>query len=110
MSTAILNPLSPQAAKAPRTTPIRVAIVGCGAVTKSNLLPVIAGHDQISLTALVDRDAARAQSLADSYGVSRVLTDLAALDAKDVDAVVLATPPAHHAPATLDLTSRGIHV
>ncbi|HUF46196.1 MAG TPA: NAD-dependent epimerase/dehydratase family protein, partial [Vicinamibacterales bacterium] len=32
------------------------------------------------------------------------------LERQDIDAVVLATPPAHHAPATLDLVARGFHV
>ncbi|MEO7192526.1 MAG: NAD-dependent epimerase/dehydratase family protein [Vicinamibacterales bacterium] len=88
---------------------LRVAVVGCGAVTRANLMPVLAGHDGLTVAALVDRDAARAQALASSYGVSRVVTDLnSVLD--DVDAVVLATPPAHHAPATIDLAARGKHV
>ena len=73
-------------------------------------MPVLAGHDRLRVTALVDRDEARARQLARAYNVSRVLSDLDALHASDVDGVVLATPPAHHAPATIALVSRGIHV
>lgn len=89
---------------------IRLAVIGCGAVTRNSLLPVLAGHDRIEVVALVDRSLARARELADAYGVARVLDDAAALTAAEVDAVVLATPPAHHAPATLELLQRGLHV
>ena len=61
------------------TQPPRLALVGCGAVAKANLLPVLAGHDGITLPT-------------------------------DVDGVILATPPAHHAPATITLVERGLHV
>ncbi|MCC7009101.1 MAG: Gfo/Idh/MocA family oxidoreductase [Acidobacteria bacterium] len=98
---------------APRTgsgpTPLRLAVVGCGAVAKANLLPVLAGHDAVRLAVLVDRDLGRARELASSYGIGRTATDLDAV-VDDVDAVVLATPPAHHAPATQALAARGKHV
>lgn len=95
---------------AERPKPFRVAVVGCGAVTKASLLPVLAGHDEIAVAALIDRDRTRAVELAEAYGISTTLTDTAALDRGSVDGVVLATPPAHHAPATLELIARGFHV
>jgi predicted dehydrogenase/nucleoside-diphosphate-sugar epimerase len=88
----------------------RIAVVGCGAVARENLLPVLAGHDGLVLTTLVDRDEARARGLARAYSVGSVLTDLDGLTKDVVDAVVLATPPAHHAPATIALAGRGLHV
>jgi predicted dehydrogenase/nucleoside-diphosphate-sugar epimerase len=88
---------------------LRVAVIGCGAVTRANLMPVLAGHDGLSVVALVDRSRARAEELASAYGVARVDTEMdAVLD--EVDAVVLATPPAHHAPATRAVAARGKHV
>jgi 1,5-anhydro-D-fructose reductase (1,5-anhydro-D-mannitol-forming) len=51
----------------------------------------------------------RAETLAQSYAIPRPVRDLdAVLD--DIDGVVLATPPAHHAPATMALAARGKHV
>lgn len=88
----------------------RVAVVGCGAVTRASLLPVLAGHDRIEVVALVDRDVDRARGLAASYGVPRASSALDGFDEMKLDGVVLATPPAHHAPATLDLLARGHHV
>src|SRR5262245_27250090 len=81
---------------------LRLVVVGCGAVTRNSLLPVLAGHDQIELVALVDRDLARARELADAYGISRVHDDARRVEPSEADAAVVATPPAHHAPATLD--------
>lgn len=92
----------------PRT--LRLAIVGCGAVTKSNLMPVAAGHDRFTVTAVVDRHEGRARELAEAYNVPRVLTDMDQLNRSDIDAVVLATPPAHHAPATIALAGKGFHL
>jgi predicted dehydrogenase/nucleoside-diphosphate-sugar epimerase len=92
-----------------RSGPLRIAVIGCGAVTRANLMPVLAGHNGVSVAALVDRDRHRAAELAAAYGVSRVETDMdAALT--DVDAVILATPPAHHAPATRAAAQAGKHV
>ena len=95
-----------------KTTPdsrLRVAVVGCGAVTQANLMPVLAGHDGLDVRALVDRHEPRARDLANAYSVARTASDLDAI-VDDVDAVVLATPPAHHAPATIALAGRGKHV
>lgn len=89
---------------------LRVALVGCGAVARESLLPVLAGHESVRLGPLVDRDERRARDLADAYGVADVLTDMNALNRNVVDAVVLATPPSHHAPATLALVAKGLHV
>ena len=79
-------------------------------MTKNNHLPILAGHDQIALTTLVDLDEGRARELARAYSIPNVLTSLDALTTDTIDAVLLATPPAHHAPATIALAARGIHV
>lgn len=93
-----------------RDSRLRVGLVGCGAVATASLLPVLAGHEGVVLGPLVDRDERRARELADAYGVGTVFTDMDRLTRDVVDAVILATPPAHHAPATLSLVGRGLHV
>lgn len=85
-------------------------MIGCGAVTRSSLLPVLAGHDRIDVVCLIDRDLHRARELADLYGLTTVHDDMGAVSPAEVDGVVLATPPTHHAPATLELVRRGVHV
>lgn len=94
----------------PPPSPFRIAVVGIGAVARESLLPVLAGHPGVVLGPLVDRDERRAREMAAAYGVSAVLTDMSALTTSMVDGVILATPPAHHAAATIALASKGLHV
>jgi predicted dehydrogenase/nucleoside-diphosphate-sugar epimerase len=91
-------------------TPVRIAIVGCGAIAEQMHLPVLAGHERFELTALVDRDVDRARRFAQAYGVPHVFGDSEHLNSDLIDAAVLATPPSHHAPGSIELMRRGIHV
>src|ERR1043166_7433838 len=89
---------------------LRVALIGCGAISQSLHLPVLAGHESIRLAALVDRAIGRAEQLARGYGVPLVVADAADLSSDGIDAAIIATPAAHHAPCAIDLMRRGIHV
>jgi predicted dehydrogenase/nucleoside-diphosphate-sugar epimerase len=89
---------------------VRIALIGCGAISQSLHLPVLAGHEGVRLVALVDRAVDRAERLAKGYGVPLVLADASQLSSSDIDAAIIATPPAHHAPGAIDLMRRGIHV
>src|SRR5262249_21619414 len=94
----------------PPDRPGRVALIGCRALAKALPMPVLAGHEQVVLAALVDRDVKRAGELAKGYAVGTVLADAAELPAGSIDAAIVATPPSHHAPCTIELLRRGIHV
>lgn len=89
--------------------PLRLGIVGCGAVVEQFHLPASLITPQVKVTALVDRDLARARALADQFGVSAVYDDHIAL-VDEVDAVLVATPPQYHAPVACDLMAQGLHV
>ncbi len=91
-------------------SPVRIALIGCGAISRQFHLPVLAGHEGIELAVLVDRDRERAAELAKGYGVKTVLTDAGELDAERIDAAIVATPPFHHAACSIELMRRGIHV
>jgi predicted dehydrogenase/nucleoside-diphosphate-sugar epimerase len=92
------------------SAPIRVAVVGCGAISEQMHLPALAGWPGMKLTALVDRDVTRARRFAEGYGVKNVLVDAAGLTRDVVDGAIIATPPAHHAPCAIELMRKGIHV
>lgn len=92
------------------TRRVRIAIVGCGAVTESFHLPVLAGHAGVEIAALVDPDSARAQRLASLYGVSQVYPSADRIDSGVADAVLVATPAFLHASGSIDLLNRGLHV
>jgi predicted dehydrogenase/nucleoside-diphosphate-sugar epimerase len=89
---------------------LRVAVVGCGAIARDFHLPVLAGHEGVRITALIDRDVKAAAGLAHDYGVDGVASDFTELRSGAIDAALIATPPYHHAPAAIDLIRRGIHV
>jgi predicted dehydrogenase/nucleoside-diphosphate-sugar epimerase len=93
-----------------KALPIKVAVVGCGAVTEGFHLPVLAGHDGVTIVALVDPDVARAQRLASLYRVPRVFPSAEQVDATVADAALLATPAFLHARGSIELMHRGLHV
>ena len=89
---------------------VRVALIGCGAISAQMHLPILAGHEGVRLVALVDRDVKRAGDFARGYGVARVLADIEELGQGEFDAVIIATPPFHHAPCAIKLMQSGVHV
>lgn len=90
--------------------PVRVALIGCGAATRELHLPVLSGYAGVEVVALVDRDQKRARELADGYKVPTVLDDASKLDRAKVDAVLVCTPPFHHAPGAIEMARAGFHV
>jgi predicted dehydrogenase len=88
---------------------LRLAVVGCGAITTLHHLPAIALSDRVAATVLVDVDARRAEALAKRFGVPEVAADTSRLPGR-VDAAIVALPNHLHAPVTIDLLRRGLHV
>ena len=89
--------------------PVNIAVVGCGAVTQSFHLPVLAGHDRVRISALVDPDIERARTLAALYHVDKVFATADQIDRSVADAVLLATPAFLHASGAIDAMNRGLH-
>lgn len=88
---------------------LRLAIVGCGAVTEIHHLPVSIHSDHFAVTALVDKSLPRARRLADKYSVSTVTDDYREI-IRQADAAIVALPNCWHAPVTIDLLRQGVHV
>jgi predicted dehydrogenase len=77
---------------------VRWGIVGCGDVTEVKSGPAFGRVPGSSLTAVMRRDGARARDYADRHGVPRWSDDARdVIEADDVDAVYVATPPSSHA-------------
>lgn len=90
--------------------PVRLGIVGCGAITREAHLPVITADRRVELTVLCDRDRSNAAQTALASGVEAMITtDLAELAGK-VDAAIVAVPPRFHAPIAIQLMEMGIDV
>jgi len=93
----------------PNTSKVRLAVVGCGAVAQIHHLPAIAASERVEAAVLVDADEKRARALAERFGVPEVATDISALPGK-VEAAVVALPNSLHAPVSIELLRRGVHV
>ena len=95
--------------KEPNDPKLRLAVVGCGAIATFHHLPAIALSERVEAAVLVDVDADRAGTLAERFGVPEVATDIRDLPGR-VDAAIVALPNHLHAPVSIDLLRRGVHV
>jgi predicted dehydrogenase len=88
--------------------PLRLAIIGCGAITESLHLPAAELQKDVAVDCLIDVDPDLARALASKFRVSRMATSLA--ECIDLDAVLLATPPHVRIPLVQQAVSMGLHV
>ncbi len=89
--------------------PVRLAIVGCGAIAVEMHIPAARAVPDVELAALVDTDRERARNVAGQFHVPRHAQTVEEI-AADVDAVVVATPP-HVRPAlAIRAFEHGLHV
>ena len=90
---------------------IRIGILGCGAIARVAHLPSLARTPGARVVALADPEPS---SLAEARHLApdaRAVADYGAvLDMPDVDAVVIALPPALHAEAAIATIERGRHL
>lgn len=88
---------------------LKLAIVGCGAVTNLVHLPVVTESEDAEVTLLIDKLPEQARNLAKKYKVANTATDIHDILGK-VDAAIVALPHDLHAPISIELMQNGIHV
>jgi myo-inositol 2-dehydrogenase/D-chiro-inositol 1-dehydrogenase len=77
--------------------PIRVALVGCGAIARSVHLPAMAHlSDRVRLVAAADLNEEAARVAAEPWGASIHTDYRSCVERKDVDMVMIATPEFEH--------------
>ena len=92
------------------TEPIRLAILGCGAITRSEHIPAVSAHPGVQLVALVDTDLPRAHALIRNRGLNcRAVADYREVLGQ-VDAVINALPNHLHVSSNMDCLRAGRHV
>jgi predicted dehydrogenase len=89
--------------------PLRIAMVGCGAVTELAHLPICTNTADVRVVALVDTNLERAKKLAAEYSVPTVQATCEGLAGR-VDAAIVAAPHFLHERISSDLLRQGIHV
>src|SRR3982751_2475165 len=93
------------------TEPVRIGVVGAGAIAQLAPLPVLSKMRGATLVAICDNDRPKARSLADRFDIPDVYTDIGdLLEADGVQAVVFATPNHLHEPHVLSAIAAGIDV
>ena len=90
--------------------PVRIGLIGAGAIMRLSHAPTVRSARGAELTAIFDRDFARAEALASDFGGTPYGELEALLGAPDVDAVIVATPNRHHEEAVLAAAAHGKHV
>ena len=92
--------------------PVRVGVIGCGEAAQIMHLPSLRFlAPEFEVTAVCDVSRAVAERVGDDWNVPVRLVDPAAAVALDeVDAVLVATPDAHHSVVTLAAIAAGKHV
>jgi predicted dehydrogenase len=86
-----------------------LGMIGCGGFAEFTL-GIFADMPELRIAALTDRNAARAEQMAQRYHAPVLADDMAVIGDPSVDLVVIATPPAFHGPQTLAALRAGKHV
>ncbi len=90
------------------TTPIRIGVIGTG--IGATHLKVFHHLDGVEVVAVASADRQRATNAAQTYSIEFATDDYRALITSDVDAVVIATPPALHREMVVAAADAGKHV
>jgi predicted dehydrogenase len=90
------------------TEPVRIGVVGAGAIAQLAHLPVLSKMRGAKLVAVCDNDRPKARALADRFDIDDVYTDIEdLLEAEDLRAIVVATPNHLHEPHVLSAIAAG---
>lgn len=90
---------------------VRIGIIGTSNWADQMHLPSLRNHPDAHLAAICGRNQARAEEMAEKYGVARVYTDYhEMLRSRELDAVVVATPDDLHHPIVMEALSENLHV
>lgn len=89
---------------------VRVAVVGCGSISKYRHIPDYAANKDVELVAFVDPVIERAEKYAEQHG-GKAFADFETMLAEvKPDAVSVCTPNALHAPMSIAAANAGAHV
>src|SRR6478672_10229103 len=90
------------------TEPVRIGVVGAGAIAQLAHLPVLSKMRGAKLVAVCDNDRPKARALADRFDIADVYTDIEdLLEEDELRAVVVATPNHLHEPHVLSAIASG---
>jgi predicted dehydrogenase len=92
-------------------TPVRLGVVGAGVFSKNRMLPNFVRIPGADVLAVANRTRESGEAVAEQFGIRRVETDWRAIiEARDIDAVFVGTPPSAHRDIVLAALDAGKHV
>jgi predicted dehydrogenase len=92
---------------------LRIALVGCGAISESFYAPAIAAlasQEGLSVSCLVDPEQQRLSVLGTLFPSALQLTQLDRAKSDEFDLAIVASPQRFHAEQTISLLTQGVHV
>lgn len=93
------------------SNPLRVGIIGSGAIVQVAHLPTLRKLKSVEVRAICDTDLLKARAIADRFGVKNAFDDIEdLLGYEELDALVLCTPNHLHESHILATLSAGLHV
>jgi predicted dehydrogenase len=93
--------------------PVKIAIVGCGAITEFYYGPVLSEFErtrEVEVCALLDPEPGRLVKLKERFGAAAAIRDLDEARKLDAELAIVASPPRFHAQQAMQLLERGIAV
>jgi len=91
--------------------PVRIGLIGAGAVVQVAHMPVLKRLKSVELAAICDTDLPKARALASRFGIPDVFDDIEDLLGHErVDALLIATPNHLHESHILAALAAGCHV
>lgn len=106
--------LPPFGAAKPIPTPLRVAVIGCGAVSELQYtvsLDALANEGRVETVAMVDPDSSRRQKLASHFTTAQQFDDFSNMIRElQPDLAIVAAPHRFHAELTSQCLEQGVHV
>ena len=93
------------------TEPVRIGVVGAGAIAQLTHLPLLSKMRGAKLVAVCDNDRPKARALADRFDIDDTYTDIEdLLETGELQAIVIATPNHLHEPHVLSALASGLDV
>jgi len=91
--------------------PVRVGVIGAGAITQVAHLPVLRKLKGIEVVAICDTDLPKARALADRFKVADAFSDIEEmLEYEKLHAIAICTPNHLHEPHVMAALSANLHV
>jgi predicted dehydrogenase len=91
--------------------PVRIGIIGAGWVVRNRHLPALGSIPGVEVRLIWSRDHNKARKVATEFGIPKISNRWQeVVESPELDAVVVATPPILHLPATVAALEAGKHV